>query len=236
VVRKLILSLAVLAVAFPAAAVAHVTIQPGEWEPGAFATMVIRVPNERDDAETTTVTVQFPESVPTARFKANPNCTHEVEKVPLDQPIEELTERIDTVTWTCDPPIAADGFDEFGISIRVPEDAAPGDEILFPATQTYSSGEVVDWVDPDPEADTPAPRITIVAPEEEEAAPAPAATTTEAAGGEDGEETAAVPAVATDDDDSSSTMALVFGIAGLAAGLIALGVALFRKPKATAST
>jgi hypothetical protein len=40
--------------------------------------------------------------------------------------------------------------------------------------------------------------------------------------------------VATDDDDSSSTMALVFGIAGLAAGLIALGVALFRKPKATA--
>jgi uncharacterized protein len=236
VLRKLILSIAVAAVVFPAAAVAHVTIQPSEWEAGAFATVVLRVPNERDDAETTTVTVQFPEDVPTARFKANPNCTHEVTKVPLDQPIEELTERIDTVTWTCDPPIAADGFDEFGISIRVPEDAAPGDEILFPATQTYSSGEEVSWVDPDPEGESPAPRITIVAPEEEEAEAPPAATTTEAAGGEDGDETAAVPAVATDDDDddSSSTMALVFGIAGLAAGLIALGVALFRKPKATA--
>jgi hypothetical protein len=36
--------------------------------------------------------------------------------------------------------------------------------------------------------------------------------------------------VATDDDDSSSTMALVFGIAGLAAGLIALGGALYPKP------
>jgi hypothetical protein len=31
-----------------------------------------------------------------------------------------------------------------------------------------------------------------------------------------------------------STVALIFGIAGLAAGLIALGVALLRKPKATA--
>jgi len=31
-----------------------------------------------------------------------------------------------------------------------------------------------------------------------------------------------------------TTVALVFGIAGLAAGLIARGVALFRKPKPTA--
>lgn len=226
--RKLILSVAVIAVVFPAAAVAHVTIQPGDWEAGAFATIALRVPNERDDAETTIVSVQFPENVPTARFQAHPSCTHEVEREELAQPIEDLTERIVSVTWTCDPPIASDGFDEFGISLRVPEDAAPGDEILFPATQTYSSGEVVNWVDPDPEGDSPAPRITIIAPEEEEAEAAPAATTTT-------EETAAVPAVSSDDgDDSMSTVALIFGIAGLAAGLIALGVAVFRKPKTTA--
>jgi periplasmic copper chaperone A len=187
--------------------------------------MVFRVPNERDDAETTTVTVQFPENVPSARFQNHPFCEHQVERAPLDEPIEELTERIVSVTWTCDPPIAADGFDEFGVSFRVPEDAAEGDEILFPATQTYSSGEVVDWIDPDPEADLPAPRITILAAEEEEAE-APAATT---------EEAAPVPAASSDDDDDNmSTVAIVFGIAGLAAGLIALGVALFRKPKAVA--
>jgi hypothetical protein len=40
-----------------------------------------------------------------------------------------------------------------------------------------------------------------------------------------------VPASSSDDDDNMSTVAIVFGIAGLAAGLIALGVALFRKPK-----
>ena len=219
--RRLIVFLAAAAVVLPTAAVAHVTISPGEWEAGAFATMVVRVPNERDDAETTEVSVQFPESVPEARFQEHPFCDHEVRREELAEPIEDLTERIVSVTWTCDPPIATDGFDEFGISFQVPEDAAPGDEILFPATQTYSSGEVVEWVDPDPEGDTPAPRIIVVAPEEEaEAAP----TTTE--------EAAPTPAASSDDDDSMSGLAIGLGIAGLAAGLIALGVALFRKPKA----
>ena len=81
--RKLLFSIALIAMALPAAAVAHVTIQPGEWEPGAFATMDVRVPNERDDAETTTVTVQFPENVPTARFKPHPSCEREVERETL---------------------------------------------------------------------------------------------------------------------------------------------------------
>jgi periplasmic copper chaperone A len=225
VLRKVLICFALAAMAFPAAAAAHVTIQPGEWEAGAFAAMVVRVPNERDDAQTTSVSMQFPENVLTARFQAHPFCVHEVERQALDQPVEDITERIVSVTWTCDPPIAADGFDEFGMSFQIPEDAQPGDELLFPATQTYSSGEMVRWVDPDPEADEPAPRITVIPPEEEaEAAPPPTTT----------EETAAAPATGSDgDDDSMSTVALIFGIAGLAAGLIALGVALFRKPKPT---
>jgi periplasmic copper chaperone A len=232
VLRKLLLSIAVVAVVFPAAAVAHVTIQPGEWEAGAFARMAVRVPNERDDAETTRVRMQFPDNVLTARFQAHPFCEREVEREALDEPVEEITERIVSVTWTCDPAIAVDGFEEFGISFQVPEDAQPGDELLFPALQTYSSDEEVGWVDPDPEADLPAPRITVVAPEEE-AEPA-AATTTEAAA-ETTDETAAAPAVNVDDDDDSmATVAIIFGVAGLAAGLIALGVALFRKPKPTA--
>ena len=228
--RRLLICVGLAAVVFPTAAVAHVTIQPGEWEAGAFARMALRVPNERDDAETTSVTVQFPESVLTARFQAHPFCEREVEREELDQPVEEITERIVSVKWTCDPAIAVDGFEEFGMSFQIPEDTQTGDEILFPAVQVYSSGEEVGWVDPDPEADLPAPRIVVVAPEEE-AEPAPAATTTEAT-----EEAAAVPAVSADDDDDDSmaTIAIVFGIAGLAAGLIALGVALFRKPKPTA--
>ncbi|HXV96318.1 MAG TPA: YcnI family protein [Gaiellaceae bacterium] len=225
--RKLVFGIAVAAVVFPAAAVAHVTLQPGEWEAGAFATLVVRVPNERDDAGTTSVTVQFPETIPSARFKLHPTCAREVQREPLAEPVDELTERIVSVTWTCDPAIPADGFDEFGISLRVPEDVAAGDEILFPTVQVYESGEEVGWVDPDPEGDSPAPRIVVAAPEEEAEAPP---TTTEAA-----DEAAAIPAVSSDDDDDSmATVAIIFGILGLAAGLLALGVALFRKPSGTA--
>jgi uncharacterized protein YcnI len=226
-VRRLLLCFLAAAVAFPAAAAAHVTIQPGEWEPGAFATMVVRVPNERDDAETTSVTVQFPEEVLEARFQPHPICEREVRREPLDQPVEEITERIVSVTWTCDPAIPTDGFDEFGMSFQVPEDAAEGDEILFPARQVYSSGEEVGWVDPDPEGESPAPRITVVAPAEEEAEAAP--TTTE----ESSDSPAAAPAVNTDGgDDNTATVAIVLAVIGLVAGLIALGVALFRKPRA----
>jgi periplasmic copper chaperone A len=227
VLRRLILCVFAIALVAPVAAVAHVTIQPGEWEAGAFARMVVRVPNERDDAETTTIRVQFPENVPSARFQTHPSCEREVQREPLAEPIEDLTERIVSVTWTCDPAIPADGFDKLGISFQIPEDAAEGDEILFPATQTYSSGEVVEWIDPDPEGESPAPRVTVIAAEEEEEAAAPAATSTE--------EAAPVPASSSDDDDNMSTVAIVFGIAGLAAGLIALGVALFRKPKGAAT-
>lgn len=202
------------------------TIQPGEWEPGAFATMVVRVPNESDAAATTSISMQFPEEVLTARFQPHPTCDREVEMAPLDQPVEDITERVASVTWTCEPGIAVGEFDELGMSFQIPEDAAEGDEILFPTVQTYSDGEERAWVDPDPEAESPAPRVTVIAAEEEAA---PGATTTE----ESSDSEAAVPAVSTDgDDDGMATVAIVLAIIGLAAGLIALGVALFRKPRA----
>ena len=224
--RRLLLCFLAAAVAFPAAAAAHVTIQPSEWEPGAFATMVVRVPNESDAAATTSISMQFPEEVLTARFQPHPICDREVEMAPLDQPVEDITERIARVTWTCDPGIRVGEFDEFGVSFQVPEDAAEGDELLFPTVQVYSDGEERGWVDPDPEAESPAPRVTVIAAEEEEEAEEPAATT---------DDEAAVPAVSTDgDDDGMATVAIVLAIIGLAAGLIALGVALFRKPRAVA--
>jgi uncharacterized protein YcnI len=224
VLRRTLVFIAALAVVMPTAAVAHVTIQTGEWEPGSRPRVVVRVPNESDTASTTKLSVQFPEEIITARFQPHPFCSREVEMAPLDEPVEDVTERIATVTWTCDPGIAPGEFDELGMSFQVPEDAAAGDVIMFPTVQTYSDGEERAWVDPDEEAESPAPRITVVAPAEEEEA-APAATSTE--------EAAPVPAASSgDDDDNMSSVAIGFGIAGLVAGLIALGVALFRKPKA----
>src|SRR5919108_300828 len=60
--RKLIVVgtsvLAVLVAAGPA--LAHVTVQPAEGVIGSFSAFVVRVPNERDNASTIKVEVQFP--------------------------------------------------------------------------------------------------------------------------------------------------------------------------------
>ncbi len=220
---RLVLCSVAGALALTPAAGAHVTLNPPEWEAGGFARFAVRVPNERDNANTTRVTVQFPESVISASFMPVPGWNRTVRMARLAEPIEEegeepITERIASVTWS-GGTIRPGEFVEFGVSFQVPEGA--GEELLFPSLQRYSSGEVVRWIAPDPEADTPAPRIAVLPPEEEEEAAEPAAAQAQAP---------ASPA-ATEDDQARSraNLALGLGIAGLVAGLVALGLAVFRR-------
>ena len=105
--------------------------------------------------------------------------------------------------------IAPGEFDEFGMSAKVP--AAQG-KLVFPAVQTYSNGDVVRWIG-DPDADTPAPRVTVTPRAGEASATAPAASD------------------ASSDDGGRDGLTLGLAIAGLVAGLAALAVALFRRPK-----
>jgi uncharacterized protein YcnI len=206
-------------------AAAHVSLNPGEWEAGGFARFDIRVPNERDNAGTVELTVQFPENVISARFQPMPGWERTIEMATLDEPIveegeEPITERLASVTWS-GGTIAPGEFEEFGLSFQVPE--TPGEALVFPAIQTYSNGEVVRWIGPE-DADAPAPIVTVTAPaEEEEAAATPAsgekATTPAASGSEE------------DEDGGLATVALILGIAGLAAGLAALAFTFLRAPR-----
>ena len=209
-----IAALAATLLVAPAAA-AHVTLQPPEWEAGGFARFAVRVPNERDSAATTRITLKFPEQILSASFQPVEGWKRTVKMAQLDEPIdvegEQVTEKIDTVTWS-GGSIRPGEFQEFGVSFRTPEEA--GAELAFPSVQTYSNGEVVRWIGP-PDADSPAPRVAIteaVAEEGEEAA-APAATPAEG-GGSAGEEDSG--------SDTLSVVALIVGIAGLAAGVAAL--------------
>jgi uncharacterized protein YcnI len=221
---RLFVCCAAIALLVAPAAGAHVTINPPEWEAAGFARFAVRVPNERDNANATSVTVQFPENVLSASFMPAPGWRRTVQMARLAEPIEEegeepITERIASVTWS-GGTIRPGEFMEFGVSFQVPEE--PGEELLFPSLQTYSSGEVVRWIAPDPEADTPAPRIAVLPPEEEdEAAAEPAASEAQAP---------ASPA-ATEDDTARSraNLAVGLGVAGLIAGLAALGLTLFRR-------
>lgn len=229
------LSAVAAALLFTSAAGAHVTLNPREWEAGGFARFAVRVPNERDKADTIEVTVRFPQSIISASFQPKPGWERSIKMEPLDEPVEEegeqITEHIASVTWS-GGKIAPGEFEEFGLSFRVPE--TPGEDLVFPSIQTYSNGEVVRWIGP-PDADTPAPIVAVLPPEEEEGGgPTGATTTTEATTTSEAEPTAASGA-ADGDDDGLAIVALIVGIAALLAGLGALALAWARSPRGKAA-
>jgi periplasmic copper chaperone A len=218
--RKIIAVAACLALVLPAAAQAHVTVQPTEVPAGSFARLDVRVPNERDDAATERVEVQMPDGFIFVSYEPVEGWTTDIAMERLDQPIEshgeQIREQVDTVTFTAESPDAAiqpGQFRDFGLSVGIPEDAREGDTLSFPAIQTYDSGEVVRWIG-DPDSEAPAAQVMVTAGEDEHGA----ASSAEHEESEPSQETASE----SDDDDGASmglaVAALVVGGLGLAAG------------------
>jgi periplasmic copper chaperone A len=215
-IRSYILGAALVAVlALAPTAVAHVTLQPEETVAGDFTRLDIRVPNERDNASTTKVEVRMPPGFIFVSTQPVPGWDAKVTMRKLDKPVEQfgeqITEEVDRVTLTGDGEtgvIRPGEFQDFGLSVGVPDKA--GSTLTFPSLQTYSSGEVVRWIGP-PDSEEPAPQVKLTAAEPE--------------GGGAAQPAAAQPAADGDDDGGSDTLsiiALIVGIAGLAAGLAAL--------------
>jgi uncharacterized protein len=199
---------AIALVAAPAAA-AHVTMNPDAVPADSFARFAIRVPNEQESADTVKLTVQLPADVTFVSFQPKPGWKRTVTMAKLDTPVtvegETVSERVATVTWL-GGKIAPGEFEEFGMSAKMPN--SPGKTLTFPAVQTYSNGEVVHWIAPQT-ADEPAPHVTLEAAEPEE----PEATAT--------------PTTSSDDDDGGSgrdKLTFALAVAGLAVGLVALGL------------
>lgn len=146
---------AALVLAAPASA--HVTIQPTEALVGDFARFVVRVPNERDDANTIKVEVRLP-PLAFVSFEPKQGWSRRLEMKKLDEPIvvfgNEITEVVDEVTWS-GGRIRPGEFLEFGFSARTPDDEST---LVFDAIQTYSSGEVVRWTG-EPDSETPAATV-----------------------------------------------------------------------------
>jgi len=158
-------TLAAVAVAAPAAQ-AHVTLNPRSVTANAFARLDVRVPNERDDAATKTVVVHFPSGFYSASTKRVWGWTAKVSMRKLATPIPsedgDITEEVSKITWRATSKanwIAPGAFEEFGLSMRIPN--RPG-TLYFPARQTYSSGEVVNWSGA-AGSETPAPAVTVAA-------------------------------------------------------------------------
>jgi uncharacterized protein YcnI len=164
---------AAAALAVPAAASAHVTLQPGEAPAGSFSKLDVRVPNERDDKGTIRVDVRFPDGFYFLSYQRVPGWRARVYKEKLDAPVDlggfSVDEQYTRIVWRAKKPkrdrIAPGQFQDFPLSVRVP-DGAPGTQLVFRAFQTYQRGERVAWTGA-PDADEPAPRVTLLPAEED---------------------------------------------------------------------
>lgn len=221
--------------ALPAAAGAHVTLQPSEAPAGGFTRLDVRVPNERDTKGTTKVVVQMPPGFIFASYEPVPGWKGKITKRKLDKPVEAFGEQYDeevaTVSFTGDGKtgiIAPGQFRDFGLSLGIPE-GKPGSKLTFKALQTYEGGEVVRWIGP-PDADEPAPQVALGAAEEEHGGGSHDEEKGSAAGSEEADvepASADIPAAAGGGgDDGPSTglviAALAVGALGLAAGTAGL--------------
>ncbi|ACZ86370.1 YcnI family protein [Streptosporangium roseum] len=222
-----------LGLALPA--LAHVTINPGSAEQGSFSKVAFRVPNERDDASTNKVEVAFPTDhpLPFVSVKPVPGWEVKVTESKLPKPVTteygEITEAVTKITWS-GGKIEPGQFQEFEVSMgALPKDT---DHLVFPATQTYSGGEVVKW-DDEPKADgsepeRPAPVLKLTPASAEgdghgtasaTPAAAPSASATLAA-------PSVAPVAATDSSDGTARLlggvGLIAGLAGLVVGVLGL--------------
>jgi uncharacterized protein YcnI len=166
-----------------------------------------------------------PEKAPADSFSRFALRVPTEEDVPTVKVSIQLPAGLDEVTFQPKPPwkrtqsgrvvtwsggqIGVGEFDEFGLSMHLPN--TPGKVLVFPATQTYANGKVVHWIGA-LTSDEPAPHVTLQAAE--------------------GKTTTASPTTTEGDDDDHDWLALGFGIGGLAAGLLALGLTLVRKRRA----
>ncbi|MGQ4382190.1 YcnI family protein [Streptomyces sp. SAS_270] len=224
---------AVLVLSVPA--FAHVSVQPeGAAAKGGYATVDFKVPNERDDASTSKLEVNFPADHPLASVMAQPidGWSVKVTKAKLAKPLtlhgEKIDEAVSKVTWTATGKGIQPGyFQKFPLSIgALPENA---DELVFKAIQTYDNKEVVRWIEPQKEG------------AEEPENPAPVLALSDASEGDHHGSATAKDASDTSDDakaaakdtteaaassDSSDTTARVLGVVGIVVGVagVAFGV------------
>ncbi|MFF0745752.1 YcnI family protein [Streptomyces sp. NPDC004111] len=217
-------------------AFAHVSVQPvGPAAKGGYATVNVKVPNERDNASTVKLEVSFPvkdHPLTSVMPQAVPGWTVEVQKAKLDKPLKvhgkEIKEAVEKITWT-GGKIGPGEFQQFPLSLgQLPEDA---DQLVLKAIQTYDNKEVVRWIEAPAEGaaepQNPAPVLKLTAPEGDgHGAAKDAAAKDKSATAADGKAAADQGTKTAAAADSSDTTARVLGVVGIIVGVagVAFGV------------
>jgi len=220
---------ALLALAAPVAAQAHVNVTPGSTAAGSYTVLEFASGHGCDGSPTTAFTVDIPEQILSVTPTLQAGWSVEKVMVELDEPVEgahgdEVSERVGQVVYTVDTPIPEGYRGTFEIQVLLPEDGE-GERLEFPVLQSCVEGETA-WNE-SPGADGAEPEH-----------PAPAIEVTAAEGDGHGHGDAAAATVesvettsATVDpaDAAVDTLARVVGIGGLAVGVAGLIVAIMAR-------
>jgi uncharacterized protein YcnI len=214
-----------LALAAPLAASAHVTVTPYSAEPGSYALITFKVPNESATLTTTKVTVDIPTDTPFSSVSYVPvaGWTTTLETTTLPKPVKldgnEITKAVTKVVWTAQPGYEISGgqLQLFPLSVGAVPDTG---KIELATAQTYSDGSIVEWNESGDDAEHPAPTLYVNdAPEVSHDA--------------DAEVTAAVVDEAHPSVASPDIVARVLGILGLVVGAVGITLAVIWRRKAT---
>jgi uncharacterized protein YcnI len=228
---------ALLTVLMAGTAAAHVTVNPRQATQGSFTKLTFRVPNEQSNASTVKVEVQFPTDHPltSVSVKPVPGWSYDIAMANLTTPVStesgQVTQTVGTISWS-GGTIKPGEFQEFDVSVGpLPTDT---DSLVFKALQTYDDGDVVRWIESSspggPEAEHPAPVLTLV-----KAGSDQAATATSAAAGSGQEQASGTSDGGSDDGNGLAIVGVVLG----ALGVIGAGAALLlsrRRPTGPGTT
>lgn len=221
---------ATLAVAAPLAAMAHVSIEPGQAEPGSYTLITVKVPNESETEKTNRVELKLPTDTPftSVRFVPVLGWDAELVRSEFPEPVmvgeSEITKAVTSIIWTAQPGSELGD----GALLLLPISLGPVPDVgsvVLTADQTYTDGTVVSWSGTDEGAEKPAPVLFV---NDEPVDHHDAAETDDAHGGDDATGNDHAEARAS---DSGDPVARGLGIAGLIAGLGAVVLAFaFRRP------
>lgn len=220
-------------------AAAHVTASSTTTAAEGWTRITFTVPNESDTASTDRLELRLPADTPFSTVRVQPveGWTAELTEEGLPEPVQigegAITEAVTTITWTADEQhaIAPDEFQTFTVSAGpLPTE---GTTLVMPVTQSYADGRTVAWDEPatagEEEPQHPAPSLTTTAVEAEGHA-AHGASAGEASAHEPSPDAsshtgAATQASSTEEASPVGALtwaALVAGVLGLVAGVVAL--------------
>lgn len=210
-----------------APASAHVTVTPSSTAAGSSSVLSFSVGHGCDGSPTKQIAIQVPEDILSVTPTRNPFWESRTVMEKLDEPVtdahgNQVTERVDQVVYTAKTPLPDGQRDTFELSLSLPE--AEGETLAFPTIQRCVQGQTA-WTEVAGEGqdshdlESPAPLVTITAPEEEAHAHGSAETAGDPSGGTEASET---PAPDEDDGNGLAIAGLVAGLLGLVAGGAAL--------------